>query len=271
MNQSISAAATSMASVQQKIDMIADNIANVNTIGYKRKQGVFEDLLTSFHQQPASEDLPGRVSSLGLALGHGSRMIMIEPDLTQGNFQETNGTYDLAIDGNALFEVTSNQGGVRAFTRDGAFQLSLRATGEQVLSTQQGFSVVGMDGNPIVIPANAKNVQIDSLGRVNVESSNGQTIEVGQLHLVKPTRPTLLTAVADNLYMVTEGANVDDVVSELSTEDKVAVRQGFLEQSNSDLTTEMTEVTTMQRTYQMLARAISSGDTLAGLANNMRG
>ncbi len=111
MNSSMINAMVSMNGMQQKLDVLADNIANVNTVGYKRKEASFEDLLTNMKQQDAAFRQPVRLTPLGFNQGWGSRLTMVQPDLAQGPIQPTDNPYDIAIEGDALFEV---QTGLRA-------------------------------------------------------------------------------------------------------------------------------------------------------------
>ncbi|MFB9327019.1 flagellar hook-basal body protein [Paenibacillus aurantiacus] len=272
MNSSMINAMVSMNGLQQKLDLLADNIANVNTVGYKRKEASFEDLLTTMTKQPDEFSQPGRRTPLGLNQGWGSRLVSIQPDLSQGPMQQTDLPYDLAITGNAMFEVITDDAGTRAYTRNGAFQMTNDASGEAILTTKEGYPVVGADGDRIVLPTNAKSVRIDPDGTIVSQNQAGEFQEVGQLRLVQAQKPAMLSQVADNLYAVSDSLNVNDVLTDVTggVGGDISVRQGYLEQSNVNLTDEMTELTTVQRAYQLTARALTSSDTMMGLANNLR-
>ncbi|MBB3110527.1 flagellar basal-body rod protein FlgG [Paenibacillus phyllosphaerae] len=272
MNSSMINAMVSMNGLQQKLDLLADNIANVNTVGYKRKEASFEDLLTTMTQQPEDFSQPGRRSPLGFNQGWGSRLVSIQPDLSQGPLQQTDLPYDLAISGNALFEVITDDAGTTAYTRNGAFQATMDASGETILTTKEGYPVVGTDGDRIILPTNAKSVRIDEDGSIVSQSQAGEFETIGQVRLMQAQKPAMLTQVADNLYTIADGMNVGDVLTEVDagTDSDITIRQGYLEQSNVDLTEEMTELTTVQRAYQLTARALTSSDTMMGLANNLR-
>jgi flagellar basal-body rod protein FlgG len=273
MNGSMINAMVSMGGLQLKLDMLADNIANVNTVGYKRKQGTFEDLLTTVKQQPKSFQQPGRLTPLGFNQGWGSRLTMAQPDLSQGPLQQTNQPYDIAIEGNALFEVIVDGAGNRAYTRDGAFQTSFDAAGNNVLTTKDGYPVSGTNGQRIEIPADLKSVRVEKDGRVVGLKDGGAAVELGTIKLVQAVKPTLLSQVADNLFTVADGVNRADVVRDVQpdADNGIALLQGYVEQSNVNLTEEMSELINVQRAYQLSARALSSSDTMMGLANNLRG
>ena len=272
MNGSMINAVVSMNGLQQKLDILADNIANSNTVGYKRKGGNFEDLLTTLKQQPNSFSQPGRLTPLGFNQGWGSRLTNIQPDLSQGQLQQTDQTYDLAIEGNALFEILTDAGGNRAYTRGGSFQTSFDKNGSRILTTKEGYPVLSVNRQHIEIPPEAHEVRIDTAGHVLGKLASGETIELGQLKMVQAVKPALLSQVADNLFTLADGVNASDVIQDVVSGEGtgIMVRQGFLEQSNVNLTDEMTELINVQRAYQLSARALSSSDTMLGLANNLR-
>lgn len=205
-------------------------------------------------------------------------MTMVQPNLSQGPMKGTDLMTDIAIEGNALFEVEVDGAGNRAYTRNGAFQLTMAANGDTILATEEGYPVVARvpDGNGgfvegnIVLPA-GYDLRVNSDGTVMGVSADG-TINLGSIKLLQATRPASLTAVADNLFAIADGINIDDVVQEIapSLDNRIALRQGYLEQSNVQLTDEMTELINVQRAYQLAARALSSSETMMGLANTMR-
>ncbi|MFC0335139.1 flagellar hook-basal body protein [Paenibacillus sepulcri] len=272
MNSSMINAMVSMNGLQQKLDILADNIANANTTGYKRKQGSFEDLLTTLKQQPEAFAQPGRLTPLGFNQGWGSRLTMVQPDLSQGQLQQTDQPYDVAIQGDALFEVMADDAGNLAYTRNGAFQLTFDNNGMNILTTKEGYPVLDTNDQRIEIPAEVKSVKFDKDGSVLGVLADGNTLALGQLKLVQAVKPALLSPVADNLFALADGLNVADVLRTVTAapDNDISVNQGYLEASNVDLTDEMTELINVQRAYQLSARALSSSDTMMGLANNMR-
>ncbi|TLS50544.1 flagellar hook-basal body protein [Paenibacillus antri] len=286
MNHSMINAFVSMQSMQQKLDVIAHNIANVNTTGYKRREASFQDILTNVYRQPAGFEQAGRLTPLGFPQGWGAKIGQIELAMEQAALHSTGNPYDLGIEGNGLFEVQRNSVDangepVIAWTRDGSFQLMQDPAnpGSMILATQQGDRVRGVDGGPIVVPTNYS-IRIDEAGRVfATDHSNpeAEPIEAGQLALMRAVRPQVLINDGSNLFTLPPGVaaegvleRVDPTTNDANERQKVAVRQGFLEQSNVSLTDEMTELMTVQRAYQLNARAITSSDTLMNLTNNLR-
>ncbi|HTG70264.1 MAG TPA: flagellar hook-basal body protein [Candidatus Udaeobacter sp.] len=279
MNSSMINAMVSMSGLQQKLDLLADNIANVNTVGYKRKEATFEDLLTNLRSQPQSFNQPGRLTPMDFTQGWGSRMTMVQPNLSQGPLQGTDKETDLAIEGNALFEVEVDDAGSRAYTRNGAFQLTVGANGDTLLATEDGYPVVAsvrdaatgnrVEGN-IVVPQ-GYNLRVNPDGTVLGVSSR-RTIELGSIKLLQASRPAALSAVSDNLFVIADGINSGDVLQQIvpDSENRISLRQGYLEQSNVELSDEMTELINVQRAYQLAARALSSSDTMMSLTNGLR-
>lgn len=275
MNSSMIKALNSMNSYQMKLDMIADNVANSNTVGYKKKSAVFEDLLNNMKEQPESFGLEGRLTPLGFNQGWGSRVTGIATDFTQGTLKETGVLTDMAIEGNALFEVQVDAAETTAYTRDGSFQISINEAGEAILTTSQGYPVVATlpDGSQgrIVVP-DGYAMQVNGDGSVNAVNELGNSIPLGRIRLVEAVRPDALVQVADNLFAVALGADAAQAVAEVvpNAANRIAIRQGYLEQSNVDISTEMTDMIKVQRAYQLAARALSSSETMMQLANNLR-
>lgn len=296
MNHSLLTASVSLRGLQTRLDIIANNVANINTIGFKRQDASFHDILTSIKPQEESMELEGRLTPRGLVEGWGSRVSKRHLDMSQGNIQLTGISTQLAIEGQALFEIRRPQLGPdgepvltpdgepvysRTFTRNGSFQFSLLQGDDQnvYLATEDGSMVSGVDGGTIAIPR-GHSMRIDAIGRVfsyNPADPNAQPIQVGRLRLMQVLRPQLLESIGNNQYVIPdEVQNPDDVLAELDVaaltgpDANISVRQGYLEQSNVNLSNEMTDMITTQRAYQLNARALSSADQMMRLTNNLR-
>ncbi|MDF2927463.1 MAG: flagellar hook-basal body protein [Paenibacillaceae bacterium] len=288
MNHSMINSMVSMSGIQQKLDIMANNMANINTVGFKRKEATFEDILTSMKQQPQSFQKEGRLSPLGFNQGWGAKLSQVSTNFSQGTLKDTGVPTDLALEGDGLFKVRVADGDPEQpantlYTRDGSFSLSV-INGEPdstYLTTKEGHLVLGKDNNPIVIPAGHK-FMVDADGQVF--SYNGSLPEEGselqgQIGIVRALRPQFLQQVGDNLFTVPAGiaANqeeVDNILQPVEAgsdlEKPIAIRQGFLEQSNVNLADEITELLTVQRAFQLSSRALTSSDTMMGLVNNLR-
>ncbi|QJD85280.1 flagellar hook-basal body protein [Cohnella herbarum] len=280
MNNSMITASVSMGALQQKLDMLADNFANANTVGYKRKSAVFEDILTSLNPHLEDFNQAGRRTPLGFTQGWGSRIAAIQTDMSQGVLKQTGNVTDIAIEGNALFEVRTGGdiNGARAFTRHGPFQLMPDANGDRILVTNSGQQVVGNTGNGedfIRVPAGYE-LTVGTDGTLTAVGGEGTTpINLGTLKLVQVTNSELLQAVADNLYGIPENVDPANVVRDVALlpngETGISVLQGFVEQSNVNMADEMTDLMIVQRAYQLSARALSSSEQMMGMANSLRG
>ncbi|NRF96040.1 flagellar hook-basal body protein [Paenibacillus frigoriresistens] len=287
MNNSMINSSVSMHSLQQKLDILSNNIANVNTNGFKKKEASFEDVLTNVKSQPEGFRQLGRFSPLGFNQGWGSRLVQIQTNLSQGPIQSTGNVTDFAIQGDGLFEVSmsktdenGNQVFQPAWTRNGAFSLSPDATGGTVLTTKEGHFITGVDGNPIRVPAGFRPV-VEPNGTINgynEQDPSAAPINLGQIKLVRVVRPQLLQDVGDNLYAIPNGitaaekANILQDVNPLvdNPANRVSLMQGFLEQSNVTLSDEMTDLVIVQRALQLNSRAITSSDQMMNIANNLR-
>lgn len=287
MNNSMINSSVSMHSLQQKLDILSNNIANVNTNGFKKKEASFEDVLTNVKTQPEGFRQQGRFSPLGFNQGWGSKLVQIQTNLAQGPIQSTGNVTDFAIQGEGLFEVAVSKVDAEgnpvfqpAWTRNGAFSLTPDADGGTVLTTKEGHFVTNAEGDPIRIPAGYRPV-VDQNGTVNGYSEQDPSaapLNLGQIKLVRVVRPQLLQDAGDNLYTLPVGiteaekANIlQNVNPGLDTSNnRVTLMQGFLEQSNVTLADEMTDLVMVQRALQLNSRAITSSDQMMNIANNLR-
>lgn len=273
MNNSTIGAAVSMSSLQQRLDIIADNIANLNTNGYKSKEGSFEDVLTRVQQQSNDYKLAGRSMPLGFNIGFGVRVPSVTNNWEEGTLKETGNPTDLALQGNGLFGVQVN--GVTAYTRQGDFHFTpdKTDTNSMILVDYSGNPVMNTDNNPIKVPV-GMNAAIDETGRVLTKRNENDPAQVaGRIMIVEPSSRDSLRAVDGNFYVLADGVTEEQAFVQRAAGEPMAVgvRSGWLEQSNVDLNKEMTDMMHIQRTYQLAARALSSSDQMQGLANNMRG
>lgn len=275
MNLSMINTMTGMNSMQHKIDQLADQIANLDTVGYKRKDPSFADVLNSRLQQPNGFAQPGRQTPLGLSLAHGARLANNQTVWVQGSMKETEQPTDLMINGNGVFELAPDEAGVRQFTRGGSFQLTPVADGVTRLVTSEGVPLLDVNGNVIDIPDDA-NLHIDEHGNVFATDGDGAPEAlITTLRYVEVLNPQLLERAGANTYRIAEvdGVRPDQVVEnvDLNVNPLGEVKQGALEMSNVDLGWTMSELMTAQRSYALNARALASVDTMTGLINNIRG
>jgi flagellar basal-body rod protein FlgG len=289
MNHSLINSSVTMHAIQQKLDIIANNMASSDINGYKRKDATFEDILTNIKEQPKGFQKDGRLSPLGFNQGWGAKLSQAQLNFAQGTLTATGISSDLAIEGNALYEVTMNTVDTltgnpvvkTGYTRDGSFELAVNPLDPNnvYLETKEGNFVNDTNGQPIRIPKDLK-MSVDEKGNItaiNPKDSGTIPVQVGQLKLVRVVRPQYLQQIGENLFSLPDGLNnangqiLQNVVTGSTLESPVAIRQGSLEQSNVNLADEMTELIMVQREYQLSARAVTSSDTMMNLANNLRG
>ncbi|WP_286229848.1 flagellar hook-basal body protein [Neobacillus mesonae] len=255
MNTSLLIASTGVRAYQGKLDTIANNISNVETTGFKRREAAFsENLTVSIQNQVETKQEAGRLSPLGIRTTFGSRLASSGLDLTQGTPKQTDLPFDFMIDGKGYFQVkrTTDSGTEILYTRGGAFKQTPVGAGRFQLVNANGDVLLDQNGNPIEW-ARGKNFVVASNG--TIEGTNQR------LGLVDFTNPQLLKE-DGGVYRLTEGA-VATIPS------NAQIKQGFLESSNVDLNQEMTDMIKAQRGYQANARALSYADQMMGIANGI--
>ncbi len=256
-------AASGMKGLQLKIDTIGNNLANVNTYGFKKQRVEFKDLMYEKVVQSDFQDGEGRPTTL--EVGHGVMPSATTRTFTPGSMEQTGGTTDMAINGDGFFVVNDALGRER-YTKDGAFKISV-ADGSASLVTSDGYPVQGTDG-PIVLGENVDKIQISKTGVVSVTRKGSDTIEeVGTFKLVRFSNMAGLEAVGTNLYTKTlaSGEPIEN-----ADNDAGEVWQGFLEGSNVQVVDEMIQMISAQRAYELNSKTIQTADKILELAANLK-
>lgn len=256
---------SSMMAQQDKLDSISNNISNVNTNGYKKIGASFKDLVYESLDRkgyPVSSDKNGKTV---LQNGTGIRLSEWTRETTQGNLKSTGTSTDLAIDGIGYFEVAQKNGS-KAYTRSGSFATD--STGTIVDQNGNRLSIVDASGKDINIANgtykfNPNNFKIDEKGLVTMKDTNGDA-PIGNIKILAAIGNNSLMAAGDNLFVPKPGVQV------LASTD-YAIRQGFLELSNVDIATEMTEMLVTQRAFQLSSSTLKTADEMWQMANNLRG
>jgi flagellar basal-body rod protein FlgG len=262
MIRSLYTSATGMKANQLYIDNISNNLANVNTTGFKKSKLEFQELLYQTIVDPGSGAADGAKSPAGLQLGLGVRSVANQKIFGQGNLQETKNAFDMAITGTGFLQVQMPSGEI-AYTRDGSFKISNDGT----LVTSQGFALEPQ----ITVPDGAQNIQIDATGKVSVQMNDtGTNEEIGQIELVKFLNEGGLKSMGNNLYQVSP-ASGDPETGTPGTNGLGTLAQGFLEASNVELVEEMVNMIVAQRAYEISAKAIQTSDSMLQLANQLKG
>lgn len=255
--RALHAAASGMAMQQLNVDTIANNLANVNTTGFKSGRVQFQEMLYAEVQSPMAG------AAQGVRIGQGVRLSNIRHIFADGQLQATGSQQDLAIQGAGFFRALQNDGTV-AYTRDGAFHVD----GQGRLATASGSLLLGANG-PIAVPDPATDVTIAPDGSVSFTDAAGQRVEAGRLSLALFANPAGLIAMGDRLWAASAASGQPLVVSPGEGE-AGRLSQGYLEASNVEVADEMVTLMEAQRAYQLTARVLQTADEMLSLANNLR-
>lgn len=258
MNRTLWISATGMESQQLLTDAIANNMANVNTTGYKRSLVQFQDMLYQTLASPGAANNESN-APVGVQMGNGTRMAAVSKNFTQGSLKNSSSALDMAIEGDGFFEV-SLPDGTSGFTRAGSFHLN--GTGQVV--TSDGYAVVGFPQ----IDAKATTIDINRDGTVSVTVDGVASVK-GRIPLVRFPNPEGLNCLGQNLYAETPASGT----ATRGNPDESGIgslAQYFLESSNVQIVSEMVEMIASQRAYEMNSKGIKSADEMLRIVSNLR-
>lgn len=262
MPKALSTAALGMSAQQRSVDNIANNLANVGTTGFKRSTIAFQDL---FYENIAASKMgssSSRSTSDGptLQVGHGSRAVATIRNFMQGSVAETGNALDIAISGDGFFQVEMPDG-TTAYTRDGNF--SRDSSG--LLVNNSGLPIAGQ----FEVPTDALAIDIGQDGTVTALLSDNTQVDIGQLELAKFANNGGLEAIGDNLYVETEASGLA-FFGTPGSEGFGVVRQGYLEQSNVDIVTEMVRLIEAQRAYETNSKMVQTAEDMMSVTNSIK-
>lgn len=261
MIKSLNTAATGMQAQQTNLDVIANNIANVNTNGFKKSRAEFEDLMYHNIKEPGAATGENAVSPTGVQTGLGVRTAAIEKNFDGGSAIVTKGALDLQIEGSGFFQIQT-QDGQMAYTRDGAFK------------KDPAGRLVDRNGNllmpEITIPPDARGIEIAPSGEVRlIVGLNDVPQQVGQLDIVTFINPAGLKAMGKNLFVQTS-ASGQPAVTRPGLAGSGYLAQGQLEGSNVNIVDEMVNMITAQRAYETNSKVIQAADQMLQSVNGLR-
>jgi len=261
MIRSLWTAASGMKSQSLNIDVISNNLANVNTTGFKSSRADFQDLLYETLRQAGTSSSESSDVPTGIQVGHGSRPVASHKIFTQGDFQQTKNELDIAIEGEGFFQILQPNGEI-AYSRDGAFKMD--RDGRMV--TSDGFVMEP----EITIPSDSISLSIGLDGTVSVlqPGSNAPT-EIGTITVARFVNPAGLHSIGRNLYLPTN-ASGDALVGTAGEDGLGTLAQGFLEMSNVSVVDEMVKMITAQRAYEINSKTIQAADDMLQQANNVK-
>ncbi len=259
MMRSLWTAATGMIAQQLNIDVISNNLANVNTIGFKKSRAEFEDLM--YQNLKIAGSVTGEDNRIptGIQVGLGVRPTTVHKFFTQGDYQNTGNALDLAIEGEGFFQVEVN--GELMYTRAGAFKLNQDGT----IVTANGYVLQPQ----FTVPAETKNIAVSETGHIAALDSTGAELAAAEIPLFTFINAAGLDARGRNLYTATEasGAAVEGVPG---TDNVGTVAQGFLEMSNVEIVDEMVNMIVGQRAYEMNSKSIQTSDSMLQMAVQLK-
>ena len=257
-------AASGMKAQQLNVDTISNNLANVNTVGYKKQRVEFKDL---FYETLNNSNLNnGQGRPVNLEIGHGVMPMATLRSFGRGSFEQTYNDLDFAIDGDGFFVVRDENDNL-FYTKDGTFKLSIDESGESKLVTSDGYYVQS-DGGDIELGEDVQEIKVKEDGMIYVlRQGEDESEEIGQLMLVRFANPSGLNAVGLNMYRNTVASGE---AVEAFEGDAGKVMQEFLELSNVQVVEEMVKLITAQRAYEINSKSIQTVDQMLEQANNLK-
>lgn len=253
MIRSLWIAKTGLDAQQTQMDVIANNLANVSTSGFKRSRAVFEDLLYQTLRQPGAQSSQQTQLPSGLQLGTGVRTVATERIFTQGNLQQTGNSKDLAIQGEGFFQVLLPDGAT-AYTRDGSFQVDSQGQ----LVTASGFAIQPA----MTIPADTLSITVGRDGTVSItQPGSTAPVQVGSIQLATFVNSAGLQSMGENLYAETAASGTANTNTP-GANGAGLISQGYVETSNVNVAEELVNMIQTQRAYEINSKAISTSDQM---------
>ncbi|HOK06385.1 MAG TPA: flagellar basal-body rod protein FlgG [Syntrophales bacterium] len=261
MIRSLFTAATGMTGQQIEQDVIANNLANINTVGFKKSRANFQDLMYQVLTKAGSTSSTGIQLPAGIELGMGVKAISTQKIFTQGDYVQTGNSLDLAIEGDGFFQIDDGAGKT-LYTRAGNFKMN------------KDGNIVNSEGlllTPTInIPSNTVVITIDKTGSVSVTDQQGTVSQVGQIQLARFVNPAGLTSIGRNLFDKTD-ASGEPIVGNPGVDGRGTISQYFLEMSNVNVIDEMVKMIVGQRNYEINSKAVQTADAMLGIINNLKG
>jgi len=260
MMRALYTAASGMMAQQMNIDNISNNLANVQSTGFKKSRVDFEDLLYAHMQDPNTQGTAGTQIGMGVRTTSTTRLF------TQGSLIATNNPYDMAVQGDGFFAVNTPDG--EMYTRDGAFKYD---ADKSELVTGNGFPVLTNHGYGLKIPKDVSNIDVSADGKVTGTNSKGEKLELGQIMLVKFLNPGGLDAIGGNMYRESKISGTKKVGEPGNAQAGFgAIVQGQLEKSNINVVEEMINIVQAQRAFELSQKGVQSADEMMRMTNQMQ-
>jgi len=259
MIRSLWTAATGMEAQQLDQDVVANNLANVNTVGFKRSRADFQDLMYQVYSKSGSETSAGNLIPVGIEVGMGVKPVGTQKVFTQGDYQQTGNAFDMAIEGDGFFQVDDN--GSTYYTRAGNFRINK----DGYLCNSDGLKIIP----EISIPQETVTFTVDKGGTWTAADQAGETLATGRIELAKFINPAGLTSLGRNLYDKTEGSG-EPVTGNPGDDGMGTITQNYLEMSNVSVIEEMIKMIVGQRAYEINSKAIQTADGMLQIISNLK-
>jgi flagellar basal-body rod protein FlgG len=259
MMRALYSSAAGMQSQQTNLDVISNNLANVNTTGFKKNKAEFQDLLYQTARPAGSDAGGGNQIPTGVQFGHGSRLVSTSKIFTTGELTQTGEKLDVAIQGDGFFEVQMPDGS-KAYTRDGA----LKTASDGRITTTDGLVV---QGGFQPIPSGTTSIAIAPTGEVTTKGANGE--QTFRVQVARFTNPSGLESVGRNLYRETKASGTAEIGNP-GENGFGELQQGYLEMSNVKVVEEMVNLIVAQRAYEVNSKAVQAADEMLQISNNLR-
>lgn len=278
MNRTMITATNTLSHLQKQMDIISHNMANIDTAGYKRREATFTDMLVQEYKNQPDNDLetPGRMTPFNIRQGIGAKLGQVQTVLSQGSLKSTDRSLDTAFTAEGQFYRVMVGGEVQ-YTRNGAFYLSPLSDNESLLVNSDGHAILDENDQPITMIGNVKNFKVNETGQFSAEKYDGTTQDFN-LGVVLVKKSQFLQHAGENLLALPKDdqgrliMEEDEILTNLTgaQRNQVSIQQGVLEQSNVDMSKEMTDLINVQRSYQFHAKSITLADQMLGLVNGIR-
>lgn len=280
MNRTMITATNTLSQLQKQMDIISNNMANIDTNGFKRREATFSELMyQQFDNQRRLAAEVNRLTPNGIRQGTGALLAQAQLITTQGSIKTTDRPLDTAFTKeNQLYKVLvqTDEGAEIQYTRNGAFYLSPIGENELALVTADGHSMVDENENPIYITGEPKDYSIDANGKLTVTKTDGSE-QTFNLAVVQVNKPQFLESKGNNLYglpanLAELNVGIEEILTDLvgPLRNEIGIQQSALESSNVDMAKEMTDLINVQRAYQFQSRSITMADQMSGLVNGIR-
>lgn len=259
MLRAIHTAATGMEAMQNNLDNVANNLANVNTTGFKKSTAEFQDLYYQTVRDPGTQVTADTNAPTGVQIGTGVKTISVHKDFTQGSAKQTGAPWDMLVDGEGFFSIQRENGEIM-YTRDGAF----KPDGQGRIMTSGGYLLQPA----ITMPANSAGISISRNGIVTSTDSEGKQSQIGQIELVNFVNAAGLKSMGGNLYQASESSGAP-VQGQPNNNGFGGIEQGKLEQANVNVVNEMVNMIQAQRAYEMNSKVMQAADQMLQVSNNV--